>query len=473
MDKLKKLTGLIIVPLALLSGGCATTSPLMVPVRPSPMHTLKSVPRAKLRIPVIVELPKMSEVEKHMASAVKEVWDKDVEASLTKDLGTKVWWDPLDWEFKGNSLTAHMHVHYKPKKAKDGETLGEEIEKDVKVDVTSVLRWSKDWNLEAPDFNEKKEEAGQEPGKAATGEDEDQKANRKGERLLRKGTAKFHESLKEKTNFKERAKEIWKHIQEPISVGDDIWLKILPHSVSVSKSRIIPDPLSPKMETVFEIVALPEVIFGKKPSPPTSDLPPLEDFKPGPEGFHAQTNLKMSFQELNKLLTNPKTGLIGQPLPGSSSHNIKLTGIRLYGSGGQIVVEAQIEYQPILNLSSKPAQLTVYLLGTPQYHEKEQTIDFPDLDFDVKSSDFLVQMATFVDGGGMRDQLRQQAVIPVGKNLEKLKGYMTKMLNRPLGRLASLKTTVTSFRMEEALVSDYGIEGRVSLDGDAVVEVNW
>ncbi len=47
------------------------------------------------------------------------------------------------------------------------------------------------------------------------------------------------------------------------------------------------------------------------------------------------------------------------------------------------------------------------------------------------------------------------------------------MLNRHLGTFAQLKTTVTSLRMEEAFVSDYGIEGRVALDGDADVVVNW
>jgi hypothetical protein len=459
MTSLKTIRGFFLIALALGAGGCASSrSALMVPVRPSPRHTLAAVPAAKLRIPLVVSLPRMSLIEEHMAKSLKGVWQKDVNAPLAKDLGTKVWWDPLDWDFDGNTMTAHLHVHYK---TADKENLGQEIEKDVKVDVASALKWTKDWHLEAPSFKESADQK------------EEGTEDQKGEKLLRKGTAKFHESLKNQTDFKTKAKELWERLQEPIQMSEDIWLQILPNSVSVGNSHLVPNPLNPRMETVLEIIAKPNVIFGHKPAPLKGDLPPLMEYKPGPDGFHAQSNLKISFKEINKLLTDPKTGLLGQSLPGSSDKSIKITGLRLYGSGGQIVVEAQVDYQPVLNLSAKPAQLTVYLLGTPRYREKEQVIDFPDMDFDVKSSDFLVQMANFIDGDGMKAQLRQKAVISVGKNLDVLKSYLVKMLNRPLGRFASLKTTITSFRMEEAFVSDYGIEGRVVLDGDADVNVNW
>jgi hypothetical protein len=64
-------------------------------------------------------------------------------------------------------------------------------------------------------------------------------------------------------------------------------------------------------------------------------------------------------------------------------------------------------------------------------------------------------------------------VIPVGKKLDETKLYLDKALNRPLGGLARLRTTVNTLKLEEAFVSDYGIEGRVDLDGDSKVEVNW
>lgn len=453
----------------LLAGGCATTSSLKVPIRPSPMHSLKPPPPARLRIPVVVMLPKFSDVEKHMAEAVKADFSK-AEKSLGKSLGATIWWDPMTWDFNGNSLTAHVHLHAKnlPGKgtgaANGPETVAEEVEKDLQVDLSSAVQWTKDFHLEAPDFLE-----GDTATASVTEED-----GKKAERLARRGVSQFHENLKKKTSdVLGKAKELWVKLQEPMQMAEDIWLQIKPDRMSVGSSRLVPDPKAPRLETVFEFVGQPNVSFGDKPKVQVVELPPLQDYQPGPEGFQIETNLRIPFKEVNKLLVDPKTGIVNKALPGSGNHNLKIKSLDVYGSGGQIVVEAQIEYQPVLDLSSKPSQLTIYLVGTPTYHEDEQTIDFPDMDFDIQTSDFLVQMAAFVMGSGMREELRQKAVIPVGKDLAELKDKLTKVLNRPLGGHASLKTTVTSLKMEEAFITDYGIEARVALDGDASVDVDW
>lgn len=456
-------------PLALLVGGCATTSSLRVPIRPSPNHSLNTLPAARLRIPVVIPLPKFSDMEKHLAEAVKTDLAK-AEKSMAKSLGATVWWDPMEWEFNGNSLTAHVHLHAKNLPGKGlsadsgSQTLTAEAEKDLKVDLSTAIRWTKDFRLEAPDFME---------GDTATAS-VTESDNKKAERLVRKGTSKFHEGLKQRTSdILNKAKELWVKFQEPMRMAQDIWLQIQPNLMSVGSYRLIPDPKNPRLETVFEFIGQPNVIIGEKPQVKVTEMPPLKDYVPGPEGFHIETNLKISFKEVNKLLVDPKTGILNKALPGGGNHNLKIDNLDIYGSGGQIVVEAEIEYQPILNLSSKPAQLTIYLVGTPTYHEDEQLIDFPDMDFDIKTSDFLVQMAEAFDGSAIRDALRKQAVIPIGKNLDQLKQELTKVLNRPLGGHARLKTTVTSLKMEEAFVTDYGIEGRVAMDGDASVDVDW
>jgi len=418
---------------------------------------------------VVINLPQLSEVEKHLAEFVKEDFKK-AEHSLTHSLGTTVWWDPLDWEFAGNTLTAHMHMHYKKHGPslgikKEAEKIAEEVEQDAKVDLASTLQWSKEWHLEAPNFDE----APEAPGNTLAAEESDVK---KGERLLRKGTSKFHEGLKRSTNIREQAREIWKELQEPIRMAEDTWLQIKTDKVSVGSYRLIPDAKSPRLETVFEIYAQPNVIIGQEPSLEKNELPPLSEYQPGPEGFHIETNLKISFHEVNKLLIDPKTGILNKALPGNGNHHLKITNISVYGSGGQLVVEAQVDYDTVLGLSGKQAQLTIYLVGTPTYHEDTQLIDFPDMDFDIQTNDFLVQMAEFIAGSSIRDELRKKAVVPVGKNLDDLQQQLTKLLNRPLGRYARLHTTITSLKMEEAFVSDYGLEGRVALDGDAGVDLN-
>lgn len=458
--------------LALLAGGCASTSSLMIPVRPSPRHVLPLPPPSRLRIPVVIPLPKLSDVEKHLSEVVKADIGKS-EKSLAKSLGTTVWWDPMDWEFNGNSLTAHVHLHAKnlqdkaskpAKGASAPETAVQEAEKDLKVDLSSAVSWTKDMRLEAPDFLE-----GDTATASVTEED-----GKKAERLARRGTSTVHEGLRDRTkDVLGKAKEMWEKFQEPIRVAEDTWLHIQPQSLSVSKYHFVPDPKNPRLETTFEFDFQPELVFGAKPKVAVIQMPPLKDYQEGPEGFHITQNLIISFKEINKLLVDPKLGILNKALPGGGNHNLKIDHLYIYGSGGQVVVEADVEYQPVLNLSSQPAKLTIYLLGTPVYDQDKELITFPDMDFDIKTSDFLVQMAAFIMGSGMKEQLRKEAVINVGQDLEKLKSEMTKVLNRPLGSHARLKTTITSLKMQEAYVTDYGIEGRVDMDGDASVDVDW
>jgi hypothetical protein len=444
---------------ALSAVGCATSS-LYIPPRPSPMHSLEKPQVAKLRIPIVVILPSLKDVEKHLDEALKKDAES-VEQKLTKKFGTKVWWDPLDWKFEDNHLTAKMNLHYKGQKpSAQEEAAQEDIEKELHSKVGSAVQW-KGWHLEAPDFKENTVEA------------EVENEAKKGEHLLRKGTNKFNEDLKNVSDMEKKFKEVWDELQEPIPLGDDVWLQVLPHHLSIGDTHLIADPKSPRMETVFELYAVPKVIIGGKPETKKIQLPPLQDYIPGGEGFHIVTNLKIKFDQVNKLLMDPKTGVVNMALPGGEDYNVHLTSIRIYGSGEKIVVEAGIDYSPLMNLSKKPAHMTVYLVGTPTYHQKTQVIDFPDMDFDVKSSDFLVQLAVSLDAGGIRDELRKHAAIPIGADLDKLRTELNKLMNRPLGPHVILKTTISTLKMKEAYVSAYGIEGRVTINGDAAVNLVW
>src|SRR5277367_2859039 len=128
-------SALILLPLlSLLTLGCAS-DPLRIPILSAPVHALKPLPPAVLHVPVVVNLPALTQVEKDLSDFVKADMAK-VENSLTKELGTKVWWDPLDWEFNGNTLTARVNLHYKktaasPAKGTPSEQTIEEEEKQV------------------------------------------------------------------------------------------------------------------------------------------------------------------------------------------------------------------------------------------------------------------------------------------------------------------------------------------------------
>ena len=274
--------------------------------------------------------------------------------------------------------------------------------------------------------------------------------------------------------FKGRLSGLWKVIQKPIFIDRDVWLTITPVALGVGRMRI--DPQKPRTaHTILEMVARPELFFGKQP--PTaaqSAMPPLLSFKPGPVTFIATSNLQMTYAEANTFVKDPKMGIIGKPLQGTGDLKVIIQGLRFYGSGGKVIVEVKLSYNsPVLNLDDKRSRLTIYLRGTPRYLAKERVFDFPDLDFDIKTNDFLVQAADWALKPVVLDQFRKISRLPIGVKTDQLKARMNTVLNRPIDKMGRLDTKVDSFDVIDGFADNEGVEARVNLRGTAVMELNW
>ncbi len=266
--------------------------------------------------------------------------------------------------------------------------------------------------------------------------------------------------------------DIWKKIQEPIFLDKGIWLVIRPQTLSLGSIRMDPGNLL-TAHAGLETTANPEVIFGPKPLTTPLPIPPLGKFTAGPPTFQAVSNTFISYKEADAHLKDPRLKLIGMSLKGTGQQ-VTLDGIRMYGSGGQVVVEVKLHYQPlIINLGSKPAKLTVYLKGTPHYLPKEQAFDLPDLDYDIKSSDLMVQMADMLFKNDFRNQLRQLAKLPIGPKMDELKEKIDLALNRPLGPFVKLSAHVVSLKILDGLADNQGIMIRVFIQGTAALNVTW
>jgi hypothetical protein len=262
-------------------------------------------------------------------------------------------------------------------------------------------------------------------------------------------------------------------MQTPIFLDRGLWLLIRPETLSVGMMRTDLKRAS-TVHTVLEMTAEPEILFGPKPLSTPAGMPPLQRFQPGPGMFEVMSNTRISYKEANQYFQDPRLKLIGMVFPGTGGQKLTLEGIRLYGSGGQVIVEVKLQYNPlVLNLGSKPAKLTVYLRGTPRYLPQEQMFDMPDLDFDIKSSDLMVEVADWLFKSDFKNQLRRIAKLPIGPKLDVIKAKIDKALNRPLGHFTRLHTQVNSFKVLDGFADNEGIEVRLSLEGTATLEVTW
>jgi hypothetical protein len=273
--------------------------------------------------------------------------------------------------------------------------------------------------------------------------------------------------------LKSKMKGLWDQMQAPIFLDKELYLFIQPRSMSVGQMKFDLKGGS-TTRAVLEMTSNPQLVFGPKPLPLKVPMPPLARFQPGPPGFEATSNVHMDFADANRYLADPRIKIDGTTLPDTGNRKLVIHQIRFYGSGGKIIVEVKISYNPFpINLNSQPAHLTVYLRGTPRYVPKDRVFDLPDLDYDVKSSDLLVRIASWIFKSDFKNQLRRIAKFPVGAKMDILKVKVSKALNRPFGPMMNLQTQVDYFDVTDGYADNEGIEMLLSIKGTSTLQVNW
>jgi hypothetical protein len=272
--------------------------------------------------------------------------------------------------------------------------------------------------------------------------------------------------------LKKHIADLWTQMQVPIYLEKNIWLVLRPETLGIGRMRENPRRFS-SVHSVLEMTAAPEIIFGPKPPAAPRKMPPLRDFQAGPPVFRAVSNIRISYKEINGFFRDPRQKLVGMVFPGTGGFRLTLEGIRFYGSGGEMIAEAKVRYNPLINLSGKPAHMTVYLRGTPRYHPKRKYFDFPDLEYDLKTGDLLLEIAELFSKSGFRDELRRAIRLPIGAKMQEYKDVIGRTLNRPLSPYIRPRTQVKTFELLGLHADNEGIVMRVSLKGTAALEVLW
>lgn len=281
------------------------------------------------------------------------------------------------------------------------------------------------------------------------------------------------EKILEETILKTKLRGLWDQMAAPIFLDESLWLLIRPQTMSVGKARGDLKRGSTN-QVVLEMTASPELVFGGEPLARPVPMPPLSPFQQGPAVFEAMSNVHMDYDDANRYLNDPRMKLRGTLIPGTGARKLTIETVRLFGSGDKVMVEVELNYNPVIvNLTGKPAHLTLYLRGTPRYVPSKRIYDLPDLDYDIKTNDLIVKVANWIFKSDFKNQMRKTVNFPIGEKMDMLKQKVIKALNRPFGPALHLRTEVSSFNVVEGFADDEGIEMRLSLRGTAALLVIW
>jgi hypothetical protein len=221
-------------------------------------------------------------------------------------------------------------------------------------------------------------------------------------------------------------------LNKSVGVGDSLWLVFNPGIVKYGGLRLTDSTLVADIR----LYAQPVLMSGPKPAERHSALPPLERAARA-VGDSARVIIEaaIGYDVASALL---KKQLVGRTFS-RYGRKVRIAYVRCYGLGdGRMALGVQFSG----SLSGEG-----YLVGTPRFDAASNMLYVPDLDFDVSTSDKLVQGLAWLKKSDVVAQLREAARFPLTDVLDETRKKVEEKINRELTRGVYLNATLHAGRV--------------------------
>lgn len=246
-------------------------------------------------------------------------------------------------------------------------------------------------------------------------------------------------------------------LQRPIRVRDSLWLDLAPEQLRLGKFSLQDSALV----ATIRLYAHPRLVAGPQPNDPKAPLPPLSPaLKEVGDSARIRIEGLLPYDVLSATLSRQ---LIGRKFR-RFGRSVRLDSLAVSPlDDGRVVLAARV---------SGDISGTAYLVGTPQLDQATRALIVPDLDFDVSTSNALVQGLAWLRKGDMVVQLRKQARFPLDTILEETRAKVEGALNRDLTSGVELSGTVRTGKLLDVLVHPRWLVVRAEAAGTLALAVD-
>ncbi len=226
-------------------------------------------------------------------------------------------------------------------------------------------------------------------------------ANKLVERSKETVAREIDKQLQENFALKEYLVPVWKKLQDPIQISEeyDAWLKVIP-----TKAGITPLITSKRKITTTLIVETDtKVILGGFNADTTSLLPllPFSEVKEANDAYHLRLKAAIPYKAAEQLA---KKELIGQTFE-DGNRKVTVKDVEIFGQKDKVVVNT---------ILSGTYNGSLYLIGKPHYDSKKEVLELKDLDFELKTSNFLHKSMAWIFQKGLKKKLKESLRMPIG-----------------------------------------------------------
>lgn len=250
----------------------------------------------------------------------------------------------------------------------------------------------------------------------------------------------------------------WRKLQLPIRLTDSIYLTINPRSAQLGPVTSDDGVLVANVRLAVQ----PEIVSGARPN----DFALIRPIPPLGRDADVGRGLRVS---LDGSITYPvATSLLRKALNGRRVHQsgrtVRIVDVGLSGiGGGRVALGVRLAGAVVGR---------VFFTGTPRIDTLTRQIVVDDLDYDVGTSNLLVQSLKFMRGDELRDLLRARARLPDEDAVEQLRVLAEKGMNRELADGVDLSAKISRARGLKVYATTSAVRVRAVASGEATLKIS-
>jgi hypothetical protein len=273
-------------------------------------------------------------------------------------------------------------------------------------------------------------------------------------RMLERDVQRF-DAAASRWPVRPKFEKLWRQLQRPIRLTDSVYLQINPYAAHIGALGVVDDTV----KTRLRVIAAPRVVTGPRPVGERA-LPDLQAADGIATGAHVSVRGSFRYPVASQLL---RQALVGRTVE-QSGHRVRIRDVRLTGIGGGRVALA-------VTLSGR-VRGTLYFTGRPRLDPVHHQVSVPDLDFDVGTSQLLVQGLGWLRGVDIRDFLRERARLPDSEGVDRLRALAESGVNRTLAPGVTLTGRIHDARGVGVYATTQEIRLRAVADAELTLAID-
>ncbi|MFT3936716.1 MAG: DUF4403 family protein [Chitinophagaceae bacterium] len=256
-------------------------------------------------------------------------------------------------------------------------------------------------------------------------------------------------------DFSSTTKALGERINKKIALDKYGYLKINPSAVRMGKMNSVKDTL----QAILGINCFPELHSDSTNNYSAAFLPPLQTADVAP-GIAVYTNARYDYPFINSIINQ----LIKDTSFEIEGRKVIIRNVQLNGAeNGK--VEILVDFD-----GDKKGSL--YLTGTPQLDTGSQVIVIPDLDYSLKSNDFILNLGKTFFSNKILHALRDKASISISDLVEQNRKSIDAQLNKKIMDGVFSTGSLISLRVLSLVVGKDVLQAQTCTKANAAIIIN-